>query len=322
MNKKIYKYLQYIFLLFIGISLLYLTLHKLQLKQVSNTIAIGNYWLVIPVLFISLVVYFFRVLRWSLLYNQINQDISKGNLTISLCLAYLVNFAIPRMGEITRCLVLKKLNQTPINLSLSTVIFERTIDIIALFIITITAIILEYFHHSSLLNSFTDFKIISTQQIVLLIIMIAIISILIIYIIFKTENKIKSWFSVLWIAIVQLAKIKNLFLFSLYTLCIWCCYYLMTYLWFFTFIESSSLSYYMAFQVMLVGTFARSIPLQAGSAGAYHYGVSQALIYLGVSSITANALAIIIHGFQTIFTFIIGIVAYIAFFIKSKDSLK
>jgi len=74
----------------------------------------------------------------------------------------------------------------------------------------------------------------------------------------------------------------------------------------------------MAFQIMIVGSFVRSIPIQAGSAGAYHYGVSQAFILLGISSITANALAIIIHGFQTIFTFIIGSLAYMAFVYKSK----
>ena len=137
--------------------LLYMCLHKLELKQITETIYKGNFLLVIPVLFISIIVYFFRVLRWELLFRQINQDIPKSNLSIALCIGYLVNFAIPRLGEITRCAILKKLNKTPINQSLTTVIFERTIDVITLLIISILAIILEYANHTSLHKSFINF---------------------------------------------------------------------------------------------------------------------------------------------------------------------
>lgn len=297
---------------------MYLSLHKLEFKQVTETIYRGNFILVIPVLFISIIVYFFRVLRWELLFHQINLDTPKSNLTIALCLGYLVNFAIPRLGEVTRCAVLKKLNATAINQSLPTVVFERTIDVITLLLISVLAIILEYFNNSTLLKSFINFELVPPIQLIgIMIILIATI-IFGIYLIFKTENRIKTWLKGFWISVKMLAKIKNIFLFSVYTICIWICYYLMTYLWFFTFTESSQLSYYMAFQVMIVGSFVRSIPLQAGSAGAYHYGVSQAFILLGISSITANALAIIIHGFQTIFTFLIGSLAYLAFVYKSK----
>jgi uncharacterized protein (TIRG00374 family) len=253
-----------------------------------------------------------------LLFRQINQDIPKSNLTIALCIGYFVNFAIPRLGEVTRCAVLKKLNAIPINQSLSTVIFERTIDVITLLLISVLAIILEYVNDSTLLKSFIKFDLVPPLQLVVFIVCFCMLASSGIYWVYKTENKVKTWLQGFWISVKMLAKIKNIFLFSIYTICIWVCYFLMTYLWFFTFTESSSLSYYMAFQVMIVGSFVRSIPLQAGSAGAYHYGVSQAFILLGISSITANALAIIIHGFQTIFTFIIGSLAYLAFVFKSK----
>jgi uncharacterized protein (TIRG00374 family) len=298
--------------------LLYVSLHKLELKQVTETISRGNFLLVIPVIFISIIVYFFRVLRWELLFHQINQDIPKSNLTIALCIGYLVNFAIPRLGEVTRCAILKKLNATPINQSLTTVIFERTIDVITLLLITALGIILEYGNHSKILGLFINYDLIPTNQFIGFVIAFTALTIISLYLICKTENKIKNWLQGFWISIRMLTKIKSIFLFSIYTICIWICYFLMTYLWFFTFTESSTLSYYMAFQIMIVGSIARSIPLQAGSAGAYHYGVSQAFILLGISSITANALAIIIHGFQTIFTIIIGSLAYLAFVYKSK----
>lgn len=318
MKNTLFTFFKYLLLLSIGAWLLYLSLHKLDFKEVTETIYRGNFILVIPVLFISIIVYFFRVLRWELLIRQINQDIPKSNLTIALCIGYLVNFAIPRLGEVTRCAVLKKMNATPINQSLTTVIFERTIDVITLISISILAIILEYVNHSKLLISFINFKMIPTNQFIGFIIAFFTFTFIGLYLIGKSENKIKTWLKGFWISVKMLAKIKNIFMFSLYTICIWICYFLMTYLWFYTFVESSNLNYYMAFQIMIIGSFIRSIPLQAGSAGAYHYGVSQAFILLGLSSITANALAIIIHGFQTIFTIIIGSLAYLAFVYKSK----
>lgn len=318
MKNKLFTFFQYLLLLSIGAWLLYLSLHKFDFKEVMETICRGNFLIVIPVLFISIIVYFFRVLRWELLFRQINQDIPKSNLSIALCIGYLVNFAIPRLGEVTRCAILKKLNTTPINQSLTTVIFERTIDVITLLLISVLAIILEYANHSSILKSFISYDLIPTNQVISLAIAFVTLIVIVVYLIYNTENKFKNWLQGFWISIKMLAKIKSIFLFSIYTICIWICYFLMTYLWFFTFAESSNLSYYMAFQIMIVGSFVRSIPLQAGSAGAYHYGVSQAFILLGISSITANALAIIIHGFQTIFTFIIGSLAYMDFVYKSK----
>lgn len=298
--------------------MLYLSLHKLDYANIVKTIKEGNFILMIPVLIISILVYIVRVLRWNLLFRQINQDIPKLDLTRALCIGYLVNFAVPRLGEISRCAVLKKSNSVPFNLSLSTVIFERSIDIIALFIISVLALILEYYTDSQLLKSYINMDMLPKGHIILFILFFLLILLVGIFIIFRSKSKIRNWLQGLWSSIKILSKLKGLFQFFLYTIFIWFCYYLMTYLWFFTFSESSKLSAYMAFQIMIVGSFARSMPLQGGAAGAYHYGVSQALISLGVSSLTANALAIVIHGFQTIFTFIVGGIAYITFVYRSK----
>jgi uncharacterized membrane protein YbhN (UPF0104 family) len=83
--------------------------------------------------------------------------------------------------------------------------------------------------------------------------------------------------------------------------------------------ESSKLSAYDAFLVMVLGVVARSLPIQAGSAGAYHFVVGQALLFLGVSLGTGNALAIVIHGFQTIITLVLGFSAYFWLLYKSKN---
>jgi uncharacterized membrane protein YbhN (UPF0104 family) len=92
----------------------------------------------------------------------------------------------------------------------------------------------------------------------------------------------------------------------------------MTYLWFFLFEESSGLSMYQAFLVMVLGVIARTLPIQAGSAGAYHFIVGKALMILGIGNVVASALALLIHGFQTVFTLLFGIIAYVWLLGKNK----
>jgi uncharacterized membrane protein YbhN (UPF0104 family) len=100
---------------------------------------------------------------------------------------------------------------------------------------------------------------------------------------------------------------------------IWLGFYLMTYLWIFMFPSSANLGMYPCFQVMVLGVIARTLPIQAGSAGAYHYVVSTAFILLGTDESTSSALAIVIHGFQTIITLVLGFSAYFWLLYKSKN---
>jgi uncharacterized membrane protein YbhN (UPF0104 family) len=93
----------------------------------------------------------------------------------------------------------------------------------------------------------------------------------------------------------------------------------MTYLWVFAFDASSSLSLSQVFVVMIIGTIGKSVPIQGGGMGAYHYLVAQAFLMFGVGLVTGNALAIIIHGAQTIYTIITGSTAYLMLMYDEKD---
>ena len=57
------------------------------------------------------------------------------NAFAALSIGYFVNFVVPRLGEVTRCLSLKKQHSIPFMQSLGTVIIERIIDIVSLMIV-------------------------------------------------------------------------------------------------------------------------------------------------------------------------------------------
>lgn len=295
----------------LGAVLLYFSFDKINISELVAVLKKGDYTVVLPVFLVSLLVYVSRVKRWQILCKAADKDVPANFLFASLASGYLVNFVVPRLGEITRAAVLKKWQNIPMNLSLPTVVFERIIDLLCLLIILVAAFVLEVQLEGSLLNEFTKgVSFVNAQKLYMLAALLP-LGIIFYFWIKKREDKLSKWIQEFIGVFSQLIKMPKLGWFIFHTIIIWLGFFLMTYIWFYLFEESRSLSIYQAYLVMVLGVIARTLPIQAGSAGAYHFIVSKALIILGVGSLIANALAIIIHGFQTIFTIVFGALAYI-----------
>jgi uncharacterized membrane protein YbhN (UPF0104 family) len=160
-------------------------------------------------------------------------------------------------------------------------------------------------------NSFTaGINVFSTKKIIIIVFALLLLG-LVYMAMQKYKTQVGEWVQTILRKMFELIQMKDKGMFLLYTLLIWIGFYLMTYLWFFMFDSSSKLTAYDAFLVMVLGVVARTLPIQAGSAGAYHFVVSSALVLMGLNSATGNALAIIIHGFQTVFTIAFGFSAYL-----------
>lgn len=302
----------------LGIVLLYFSFNKIHISELVAVLKNGDYTAVLPVFLVSLMVYVSRVKRWQILYKATHKNVPESFLFASLASGYLVNFVVPRLGEITRAAVLKKWQDIPMNVSLPTIIFERMVDLLCLFLILVAAFVLELQLEGSLLNEFTNgVTFISPQKIWILSLLFPLAYLFYVWI-KKRQDKVSKWIQEFISVFNQLIKMPKLAWFIFHTVLIWVGFFLMTYLWFYLFEESKTLSIYQAYLVMVLGVIARTLPIQAGSAGAYHFIVSKALIVLGVGELIANALALIIHGFQTIFTIIFGALAYIWLLGKNK----
>jgi uncharacterized membrane protein YbhN (UPF0104 family) len=248
--------------------------------------------------------------------KAIQLKVPSNQLFASLCVGYLVNYAFPRLGEITRCLLLKRTARLPVDKTLITIIAERTFDTLCLLFLLSVALVAyadlasDFFIRQICIPLVQKFS--SAINIILFIGVAIVLFVLLICRLRKfAGNKIASKTEEWKITFLNMLKIEQKFMFFLYTICIWCCYLLMTFLWFFIFDESSHLNLSDAFLVMIIGSIGRSIPIQGGGIGAYHFLVSQSLLLFGIPLLTGNALALIIHGAQSILTFITGVICYI-----------
>ena len=116
--------------------------------------------------------------------------------------------------------------------------------------------------------------------------------------------------------IASIAKLNQKGLFVFYTFLILVCYFLMTYFWFFVFKETSVLGLGACLSILSIGTIGRSVPIQGGGMGAYHFLVTNVVIIYGLSASFGKTLATLIHAGQTFFTFAMGLVGLLIFFIN------
>jgi len=304
----------------LGMVLLYFSFRKTDFSELWLIIQTGNHWVILPVFFVSAWVMVARSLRWKILYKGAGIEMPFKVLLASLASGYLVNFAVPRLGEITRALIVKRALNVPVNTSLSTILFERIIDLICLVLILGAAFCLEFIYNGNILQHFTNgLNLLSLNKFILLVVFGTAFGVFYFWL-KKRNDKISTWIKSLIETSIQLTQMKNKWQFVFHTISIWIGFYLMTYLWFFMFEDAAKLSAYDAFLVMVLGVVARTLPIQAGSAGAYHFVVSQALVMLGINILTGNALAIVIHGFQTILTLLFGFCAYLWLLYYNKQN--
>ena len=306
------KWLKHIFLAAAGLALLSIAWRNLPLHDLGRQLYTANYWLIIPVFAVTLFGYFVRIQRWQILYKNLNQKVSTRSAWISLSAGYLVSYAIPRGGEVTRCLLVKRYNNVPFSQSLATVIMERLMDIVVLFLLVLSISVLNVQQMTTFFQANIFYPLVQTitltKVIVLGVIGVVLLAFMIKYI--NTKKQDKNWVDEFLSTCKQLVFLQGKWAFLAYTLLLWFSYFMMTFLWVFAFAESAQMPIAQVFVIMVIGTIGKSVPIQGGGMGAYHYLVAQAFLLFGVGALTGNALAIIIHGAQTVYTILTGSIAY------------
>ncbi|MBL7883313.1 MAG: flippase-like domain-containing protein [Bacteroidia bacterium] len=329
LKSKSLQIIQYFLLLSVGLILIFLFFRNIDLQELLQIVNTGNFSWFYLVILSSIGVYVVRVLRWQMFIHANGYSAQFHNVFAALSISYFVSFVVPRLGEVTRCLSLKKKHDIPFMELLGTVITERIIDVISLFVVILLTIAFQF-------NQITDFflinifapiyntivsKLVAGNVYTLIIVFLFLVSIVLAFIYFKNyfSNKTPKWvldlFNGLKSGIISFKNIKNKKLFLFYTILIWIGYFLMTYFWFFIFEETSALTLGACLTILSVGSIGRSVPIQGGGMGAYHFLVSQVVIIYGVSESMGKTLATLIHAGQTLFTFAMGIVAFLIFFI-------
>lgn len=275
---------------------------------------------------VALLSHLIRAQRWKLLLNPIGYELTLKQGFLSVMIGYFINLAIPRGGEVSRCYNLYRLNKTPIDVSLGTVVAERVIDLIFLIIlITISFFIqldnLILFFNSDEVQALTNqessgnmgFLVIGG---VLFLLALGLIFLFLIkrkkYLMLKLLSKSKSALLGIKDGVKSVLKLKSRSAFIIDSLLIWICYYLMMYFVMLAFPETENLGLGAALTIFVIGGIAMALPLPGG-AGSFHVLVSTGLVILySLPQDKAIAFTFIFHGWQTVIIILVGAISLIS----------
>jgi len=135
LKKTILQILKIAGFLALGILLLFFAFRGIALNELMSTLSQVNFWWIGLSLFFAFISFFSRARRWMLLIEPLGFKPSFSNTYHSLMIGYLSNYALPRLGEVTRCVTLGRKEKIPVDSLIGTVIIERVIDMVMLLLI-------------------------------------------------------------------------------------------------------------------------------------------------------------------------------------------
>ena len=260
----------------------------------------------------------FRGWRWRQTLEPVGEKPRTSVSVHSIFLSYAVSLLIPRVGEFTRCGVLKRYDNISFPKALGTVVTERAIDSLLVMGITVMVLLLEmstfgtFFQKTgtsiqSILQKFslTGYLVVAVCLAAILILLHFLLRKLSIY------NKVRATLRGIWQGVISLKDVRNIPLFVFFTLGIWLSYFLHYYLTFFCFDFTADLGLGCALVTFIVGSIAVIVPTPNG-AGPWHFAVKTMLILYGVADEQALYFVLIVHTIQTMLVVLLGVYAWLA----------
>lgn len=321
--KNLISVLKYTFSLALAGLLLYLAFRNIDLEEfIAKSKEVDYTWVIISII-LSLVAYYARAYRWNILLKPLGYTkLSVHKTNLAILLGYLANLAFPRLGEVTRCGILKRTNNVSISESLGTVISERIIDMVTLLSLIAFALIIEYdrliMFLSDVYDDLGDVEGLMWKGALTLGVGGVLFAALI-YFLYQKNQKIRSFLNDMLRGLISLRKIENLPGFILSTIVLWVTYYFMSYIIVFSIPETADLTWDVGLMLLVTGGIALAIPVQGGI-GTYHALVSSMLVLYSVDKTTGVFLATLLHTSQIVAVAIFGGIALvITFFLKKAD---
>ena len=231
-------------------------------------------------------------------------------------LSYAVSLIIPRIGEFTRCAILKRFDGMSFSKALGTVVTERAVDTLIVMLYSGLILLVEM----SIFGTFfkktgTSFdRILSSFSLMgwFVTAVCAIAVLILLHLLLKNfsiYNKVKMTLGGIWEGVLSLRGVKNLPLYLFFSIGIWVMYFLHYYLTFFCFDFTEHLGIGCALVSFVVANFAVIVPTPNG-AGPWHFAIKTMLILYGVADEQALWFVLIVHTVQTLLVIALGIYAW------------
>ena len=279
------------------------SLSQISIKELVNYFKKADYTFISLGVFFGLLSHLSRAYRWRFQLQPMGYNIKLGNSIMAVFATYLINYTIPRAGEVARASILTNYEGVPFEKGFGTIVAERIADMIVMLgIITVTLFLQFDFIYGFLVEKFNPTKIIMGALLFL--------GFGVVFLVFikrsnlKIAKKIKGFVNGLIEGALSIFKMKKKWAFIFHTLFIWSMYVLMFYVTSFALEETSNVP----FAAILIGFIAASFSIAAtnGGIGSYPEAVVLAFTLFNISEDPSRAFGWIMWGSQTLLIILFG----------------
>ena len=289
--------------LLLGVGLVWYSLSKISIPTLVQYFKDADYtWIVLGVC-LGVLSHMSRAYRWLFMVEPLGFKPKFGNSLMAVYSAYLINFTIPRAGEVARATILKNYEEIPFDKGFGTIVAERIADTIMLLSIIAIAFFLEFeFIFKFFEERFNSTSLLFGGSLLLL-------GALVLFLFIKKGKskfalKVKVFIVGLLEGALSIFKMKKKWAFIGHTLFIWVMYVLMFYVTTFALPELENIT----LAAILIGFILSSFSIAAtnGGIGSFPEAVVIAFSLFGMAEDPSRAFGWIVWSTQTLVIIVIG----------------
>ena len=322
-RQNLIQILRLLFFLGLGFTFIWLFLRNLSVEEkqdiISNLKNANYYWILLSMIF-GFISNMSRSARWKILMEPMGYNPRFHNVFMSVFIAYFANLALPRLGEVSRCLPLAKYEKIPFEKSFGTVVTERAFDMVIFIILFVINVFLQFsrlwgYLEEKVLDPLQEkFMSLSSLTNILILVVVLLLGTVALFLVFRNKNskllaKVKKTISGFADGLKSILYMKKPWVFIFHTLNIWFMYLLMTLVVFRCLPATASLGIDAAFSVLMLGSI--GIILIQGGIGIYPAIVAETLTLYGVFKTTGYAMGWLLWSGQTIMVIIAGLISLV-----------
>jgi uncharacterized protein (TIRG00374 family) len=303
LNTSIKSILKIALPLLLGGILVWYSLQKTPIETLFVYFKNANYFWISLGVCLGFLSHISRAYRWKFMIEPMGYTLHLPNSIMAVFSAYLINYTIPRAGEVTRATILANYEGVPFDKGFGTIVAERIADTLVMLIIIIITFFLEF----DVIYHFLFDGINIQNQIILFTLFLSIFfAFCVIYkkathpIILKFKMLVKGFIE----GVFSIFKMKKKLAFIGHTLFIWTMYVLMFYVTSFSLEATSGLP----FSAILVGFIAASFSIATtnGGIGSYPIAIFAAFSLFHIDQTPSLAFGWIMWTSQTIMIIFFG----------------
>ena len=286
----------------ISITLVWYSLYKVPLEQIVLEAKKADYkWIILSVCCLT-ISHLSRAYRWLFMLEPLGYNIKVKNSIMAVFATYLINYGIPRSGEVARATILSNYENVPFEKGFGTIVAERIADMLVMLIIIGITLILQFEFIYQFLSERLSFNSI------IIIVALTIIFGIMVLILRKNNSvvitKIKTFVKGLIEGALSIFRMEKKWAFIGHTVFIWGMYLLMFYTTTFAFKSLQGIP----LAAVLIGFISASFSIAAtnGGTGAYPAAVFAAFSIFGIAKDPSFAFGWVLWGSQTLMTILLG----------------